>query len=80
MPTPQGDPNAMLQLNDAVSELNARLAKLEDERDFYRALLESPRRDEIRPPPGQAPASGQRLRPDRSPPRGPGTRPGRQRM
>lgn len=33
---------AMLQLNDAVSELSARVEKLEEERDFYRALLDPP--------------------------------------
>ena len=38
-------PEEILQLNDAITELNARLEKLEEERDFYRALLEPQNRD-----------------------------------
>jgi hypothetical protein len=48
-------PEEILQLNDAVSELNARLQKLEDERDFYRALLESPARKAPPLPPADGP-------------------------
>ena len=57
LPRDRQEPEAILQLNDALSEVNARLTKLEEERDFYRALLESPRRGEILPPPGQGPPS-----------------------
>jgi hypothetical protein len=39
------------QLNEAVSDLGTRLSKLEDERDFYRALLESPERKSLPEPP-----------------------------
>ena len=39
------------QLNEAVSDLSTRLAKLEEERDFYRALLESPDRKSLPEPP-----------------------------
>ena len=42
-------PEEILQLNDAITELNARLEKLEEERDFYRALLEPP--NNAPPPP-----------------------------
>jgi len=55
---------AILQLNDAVTELSTRVEKLEEERDFYRALLEPPERNAprlpaegVRPPPTQAPGS-----------------------
>ena len=37
------DPEAIGQLNDAMSEVHTRLSKLEEERDFYRALLEAPK-------------------------------------
>jgi len=39
------------QLNEAVSDLSTRLSKLEEERDFYRALLESPDRKSLPEPP-----------------------------
>ena len=45
-------PEELEQLADGMSELHARVAKLEEERDFYRALLESPKRDEM-PKPGE---------------------------
>ena len=36
-----------------MTQLSARLERLEEERDFYRQLLESPKRDESLPrPPG----------------------------
>jgi hypothetical protein len=40
----------LLQLNDAMGELHARVERLEEERDFYRALLEAPDRDRLRRP------------------------------
>lgn len=56
---PQGLPKGMRQedvdrLQEAVSDLNTRLGKLEEERDFYRALLESPKRDQLPEPPTEA--------------------------
>lgn len=44
-------PQDIDQLNEAVSDLSTRLAKLEEERDFYRALLESPDRKSLPDPP-----------------------------
>jgi hypothetical protein len=35
-------PDDVNLLNEAMSDMNTRLAKLEEERDFYRALLEPP--------------------------------------
>lgn len=55
LPPVRHEPEAILQLNDAMSEMNARLEKLEEERDFYRALLESPKRGEIQSPPQPGP-------------------------
>ena len=37
-------PEDVQQLHDAMSELSTRLQKLEEERDFYRALLDPPDR------------------------------------
>jgi len=51
LPGAKPQPEEILQLNDAVGELNARLEKLEEERDFYRALLEPPDRGGTAPPP-----------------------------
>ena len=39
------------RLNEAVSDLSTRLSKIEEERDFYRALLESPDRKSLPEPP-----------------------------
>lgn len=36
------------QLHETLSEVSARVSKLEEERDFYRALLEAPDRDGVR--------------------------------
>ena len=44
------------QLNEAVGDLHTRLAKLEEERDFYRALLESPDRQKGLEPPAEGTA------------------------
>ncbi len=49
-------PEDIEQLNEAVGELHTRLAKLEEERDFYRALLESPDR-KTPPEPAEGEAS-----------------------
>lgn len=49
---PGARPEDVEQLNDAVSELHARLTRLEEERDFYRALLDSPDRKTLPEPPG----------------------------
>ena len=42
-----------MRLDEAMSELSARLQKLEEERDFYRALLE-PSDPQPGLPPGQS--------------------------
>lgn len=44
-------PQDIQQLNETVSDLSTRLSKLEEERDFYQALLESPERKTLRRPP-----------------------------
>jgi uncharacterized protein YlxW (UPF0749 family) len=43
------------QLLDSMSELGSRVEKLEEERDFYRALLEPPERSATRLPPLDGP-------------------------
>lgn len=40
------------RLSEIVEEMDARLARLEEERDFYRKLLEAPDRDRLRAPEG----------------------------
>jgi hypothetical protein len=43
----------IVHLRESVTQLSARLERLEEERDFYRQLLESPKRDGSLPrPPG----------------------------
>jgi len=52
-------PEEIGQLHDALGEVSARVSKLEEERDFYRALLESPDRDAVRRlPPEDGPPGG----------------------
>jgi len=46
-------PEELERLNEAMSELHTRLTKLEEERDFYRALLESPVREKLPKQPGE---------------------------
>ncbi len=46
-------PEELERLNEAMGELHTRLTKLEEERDFYRALLESPDREKLPQPPGE---------------------------
>lgn len=46
-------PEDVDRLNEAVSDLHTRLTKLEEERDFYRALLDSPDRKTLPEPPGE---------------------------
>jgi hypothetical protein len=58
------EPEVILQLNDAMSDLNARLEKLEEERDFYRALLESPKRGDLSAPGEAGPTSPPASTPD----------------
>ena len=51
-------PQDVDQLNEAVSDLHTRLTKLEEERDFYRALLDAPdRKASSEPPPDGGAAS-----------------------
>jgi hypothetical protein len=50
-PLPGASPEDVDRLNEAVSDLHTRLTKLEEERDFYRALLESPNRESLPEPP-----------------------------
>ena len=44
-PPPNGHPAPpeIHELRDALSDVSTRLHKLEEERDFYRALLEAPK-------------------------------------
>lgn len=46
-------PEDLERINETMGELHTRLAKLEEERDFYRALLESPGREKLSEPPGE---------------------------
>jgi len=55
LPERRGGQGDMVQLDEAISELNARVQKLEEERDFYRALLEPPDRDIRSPSEGETP-------------------------
>jgi hypothetical protein len=48
---PGASPQDVDRLNEAVSDLHTRMTKLEEERDFYRALLESPNRASLPEPP-----------------------------
>lgn len=47
-------------LEEVVGDLNTRLARLEEERDFYRALLDPPGGDRLRIPEGHPEDPGQR--------------------
>ena len=48
---PQGARAELDRIRDTVDNLGGRLARLEEERDFYKELLDSPkRRDAISPP------------------------------
>ncbi len=48
---PQGARAELERIRDTVDDLGGRLARLEEERDFYKDLLDSPaRRDAISPP------------------------------
>ena len=49
-------PAEVQELRDTLEGMDERLARLEEERDFYRALLDDPRRKEgLPPPPGDVP-------------------------
>jgi len=45
----QGEPDGILQ---ALDDLNGRVVRLEEERDFYKELLDAPARQRGLPPPG----------------------------
>ena len=48
---PQGGHAELERIRDTVDNLGGRLTRLEEERDFYKELLDSPRRrDAISPP------------------------------
>ncbi len=49
---PQIPPAEMEGIRDAIEELSARVIRLEEERDFYRQLLEAPERQKGIGPPG----------------------------
>jgi len=57
---PQLGPGEMDGIRETIDELSGRVGRLEEERDFYKALLESPERQRELPSPGEkddAPAS-----------------------
>ena len=55
---PQGGHAELERIRDSVDNLGGRLARLEEERDFYKDLLDSPRRrDAIAPPNAEEDAS-----------------------
>ena len=62
VPPPQAPPlppPEVQELRDTLDGMDERLARLEEERDFYRALLDDPRRKEGLPsPPGDAGGGG----------------------
>jgi len=50
-PPPPGAPGEIEGLREAVDHMSDRLERLEEERDFYRNLLEAPERPrEVQPP------------------------------
>ena len=49
---PRLAPGDVERIREAVDELNGRVLRLEEERDFYKALLESPDRQRELPSPG----------------------------
>lgn len=53
-------PQTVDSLRDEIADLGARLHRLEEERDFYKELLDSPdeRRSLTPPPPPNGPDSG----------------------
>jgi hypothetical protein len=48
---PQIGPGELNELRDSIDNLSNRLHQIEEERDFYKQLLDSPRRGDL--PPGQ---------------------------
>ena len=53
LPPPSGtaSPQQVEALRDEIADLGARLHRLEEERDFYKDLLDSPqKRDALKPP------------------------------
>ncbi len=56
--SPQGGSAEVERLREAIDHVSGRVAHLEEERDFYKDLLESPgARGAIRPPDGEWDAS-----------------------
>ena len=56
---PRINPGEVENLRDAMDDLSGRLQRLEEERDFYKDLLDSPtKRREIEPPEFEGDASG----------------------
>ncbi|MEJ2206937.1 MAG: hypothetical protein P8170_22855 [Gemmatimonadota bacterium] len=54
-------PGEVERIHEALEDLNGRLLRIEEERDFYRELLESPerRREGLPPGPGHDPSGGE---------------------
>lgn len=50
--SPRLAPGEVESIREAVEDLNGRVVRLEEERDFYKALLESPDRQRELPSPG----------------------------
>lgn len=48
------------RIREAIEELSGRLMRLEDERDFYRQLLEAPDRERVLQPPTADPGPGEK--------------------
>lgn len=56
---PQLPPGEVREIREALEQMEERLGRIEEERDFYRKLLEDPRRREGPPePPGDASTGG----------------------
>jgi len=49
---PQIGPGTLQELRESMDDLSNRLTLIEEERDFYKQLLDSPRRGTELPPPG----------------------------
>ena len=55
--TPSGEPGELERIRDAMDDMSGRLQRLEEERDFYKDLLDAPGRRRAIPPPDAPPST-----------------------
>ncbi len=55
--TPSAEPEEMERIRDAMDDLSGRLQRLEEERDFYKDLLDAPGKRRAIPPPDAPPST-----------------------